>query len=70
MANPSQSQDVEYKGPKSNPLGSRHRRQSRDSPESAAPQALDREAEPGAEQPEVDDPKLSQHGSNTPSRAD
>ena len=69
MGNPSQSQDVEYKGQKSNPLGSRQR-QSRDSAGRAVPDELDREAEPGLEQQEVDNSKLSQHGSNTPSRSD
>lgn len=68
MGNPSQSQDVEHKGPRSNPLDSRP--QPHGSSEQPAQNELGREAEPNPEQQEGDDSKLSQHGTNTPSRPD
>jgi hypothetical protein len=69
MAHPSQSQDVEHKGTKPNPLASRQR-QSGDRSEKVAQKQLDREAEAGPEQQEEDNSQLSQHGTNTPSRPD
>lgn len=69
MANPSQSQDVEHKGPRSGPLYSRRRQRQPRGPSQRSTQGeLDREAEPGPKRPEDDRSKLSQHGTNTPSR--
>jgi hypothetical protein len=67
MGNPTQSQDVEHRGPKVNPLDSRQR-QSRGSREKAARDPLDRKADTGPEQPADGNSQLSQHRSTTPSR--
>jgi hypothetical protein len=49
MANPSQSQDVEHKGPRSNPLSSRQRQPGGSFAERVVQGELDREADPGPE---------------------
>jgi len=69
MGRPSQSQDVEHKGPRSNPLNSRKRR-ARDSSDKSVQDELDQEAEPGPRQHDEDSSTPSQHGANTPSRPD
>lgn len=69
MANPSQSQDVEHKGPRPDPLELRQRKSSGTSDKSAQGE-LKRKAPPSREQQEGKRSKVSQHGSNTPSRPD